>query len=144
MLVNVPISILKNPITTMVARIHNRPDGVKRLSKGLYEIGHWNFEFVSAQALEQYPELDGDFEPYGVCDTPEQLIEKAPWIEKSERKFCVSFVHIKKCDQSHDGGWRWKKWGSYIGDQSPEYEYLYHESNIESVYTFHIYEVKEV
>ena len=33
----------------------------------------------------------------------------------------------------HGGGWRWHKWGEYIGKHNPQYEYLDHESGIDYV-----------
>jgi hypothetical protein len=47
---------------------------------------------------------------------------------------------VIKANQSHEGGWRWHKWGEYIGKYEPQYEYLYDEPEIEKVYVYHIYE----
>lgn len=117
---------------------------IDRLARGLYLLNHWNFSDMVGVKLNNYPafEVEGLY-CYGVCDYPIQLIEKFPYLDESERKFVVSFVRIRKSEQPSEGGWRWHKWGDYIGDKNSQYEYLYHEEDIEEVYTFHIYEVIE-
>lgn len=40
---------------------------------------------------------------------------------------------INNHDKSLWGGWRWHKWGEYIGKHTPQYEYLDHEYGIDYV-----------
>lgn len=40
---------------------------------------------------------------------------------------------INNHDKSSWGGWRWHKWGEYIGKHNPQYEYLDHEDGIDYV-----------
>jgi hypothetical protein len=84
------------------------------------------------------------FDAIGVCDSPQQLLEKfGKQIRADKRNFIISFVEIRKDQQSSTGGWRWHKWGSYVGEHDPQYEYLYDEPKIDVVYTYHIYEVSK-
>ncbi len=54
------------------------------------------------------------------------------------RKFTVFLTEVRK---GHNGGWRWHKWGPYIGHQERSgCEYLDEEPNIESVFLFNIVE----
>jgi hypothetical protein len=81
---------------------------------------------------------------YGVCDSPEQLLAHplGKWVQASDRKFCIALAHISKADQSPEGGWRWHKWGEYIGEGTPTTEYLYDEEQFEDgVWVYHIYEL---
>jgi hypothetical protein len=80
---------------------------------------------------------------YGVCDNVEQVMAKYPELETSDRKFVVILTPIIKATQPSQGGWRWHKWGEYIGTQEPQCEYIYNEPIIEEVLLFHIYEVEE-
>ena len=81
---------------------------------------------------------------YGVCDSPEQLMELyGEYLRSSPRRFCVSFTEVIKAQQSPSGGWRWHKWGPYVGKQEPQYEYLYDEKDIDKVCAYHIYELRE-
>lgn len=90
---------------------------------------------------ENWKDQDGIYlDAYGVCDSPEQLLSLYDF-EADPRKFCISFVKIERAYASPRGGWRWHKWGNYVGLKSPQMEYLYDEPDIEAVYTFHIYEV---
>ena len=82
------------------------------------------------------------FSSYGVCDGVDQFLEVyGDALRKSDRRFVVKFCEIRKADQPEQGGWRWHKWGPYIGKHQPEYEYLYDEKGIDSVW---IYEVCEI
>jgi hypothetical protein len=79
---------------------------------------------------------------YGVCDSIEQVKEAyAKWFNDEKLRFCVSFTSVKKSEQPADGGWRWHKWGEYIGDKDPQHEYLYDEEGIEEVFVYHIYKI---
>lgn len=78
---------------------------------------------------------------YGVCDSPEQVTDRWPRIIVDRRPFVIAFTPFLRADQPEQGGWRWHKWGEYIGTQEPTHEYLYDEPHIDKVYTFHIYEV---
>jgi hypothetical protein len=49
---------------------------------------------------------------------------------------------ISKKDQPYVGGWRWHKWGKYIGDQNPMCEYIADEPEIDFVYVYNLYKVK--
>lgn len=80
------------------------------------------------------------FNSYGVCDSPEQLIANLPdEVLYGSRLFAVFLTPIRKNEQE-DGGWRWHKWGPYIGTQTPTCEYLYDEPLIEEVYVYHVQE----
>ena len=110
-----------------------------KLQTGVYLIHHFgSSNFL--RGFEDYPEFDDDRGPYGVCDSLEQLLAKYPELEAPGREFVVTLHEVKKSEQSSDGGWRWHKWGEYIGTQNPTCEYLYDEPNIDSVFVYHIYE----
>lgn len=120
------------------------PIEVKRIEPGIYVIPHFNFDHLlkDNSIRDRYPEI-GEIGPYGVCDHYKQVLDRCPDIIRSDRKFCISFTPVKKSEQPNDGGWRWHKWGEYIGDHQPQHEYLYHEPEIEEVLVYHIYELNE-
>ncbi len=79
--------------------------------------------------------------PYGVCDNWEQIFERVPelkYYKESKENFVIFLCEHNKKNQPERGGWRWHKWGEYIGDQNPQCEYLHDEPEIERVYSFHI------
>lgn len=78
---------------------------------------------------------------YGVADNWEQIVDKWPILEQSERQFIIDIGVVRREDQSPQGDWRWHKWGEYIGIQNPQHEYLYDEKDIDEVIIFQIYEV---
>lgn len=126
----------------------------ERIRQGVYQCGHWSPEYclvggkgilrdryrqggisLSEAAEQGYPE-------YGVCDHPDQLLAKYPIIKDCPEKLFVTCVPIFRAQQPREGGWRWHKWGEYIGAQEPQCEYLHDEPVIETVYTFQVYELK--
>lgn len=110
---------------------------VSQISAGIYEIDH----FGSSDFLEGYKEYpDVGVGPYGICDNPQQILTAYPELEKAGRNFVITLTRIKRSEQPQSGGWRWRKWGVYIGTQNRQYEYLYNEPEVEEIFCFHIYE----
>lgn len=108
---------------------------------------------LDRRSYESYPALGeivkvsdgysyGSFSEYGVCDDYRQILEQCPDILSSDRQFVITLAEMCKSDQPDWGGWRWHKWGPYIGVHEPQCEYLYDEPEIEQVYCYHIYEKK--
>lgn len=79
---------------------------------------------------------------YGVADNIEQVLERfAEVINIPENNCVICYTTIEKSEQEPEMGWRWHKWGTYIGTQEPQCEHLYDEEDIERVICFHIYQV---
>ena len=142
---------------------------LKKLSTGVYEFYDVNdphFDNITFKTHEYVtPELavelhfdfidwclqKGDTEiymshPYGVCDNWEQIFKKIPEIkyyQNSKEKFVIFLCCHTKKNQPKSGGWRWHKWGPYIGNQESQCEYLADEPNIELVYSFHVSRIIE-
>lgn len=133
------------------------PDN-KLLEYGVYEVAYGNLgnvlrdmcRNIEGLKFEEWPEFEGSgiteegydwFNCYGVCDNYQQIFEKCPEIKEStDRYFLVSVMPVRKEEQSPDGGWRWHKWGPYIGDGEPTMEYLYDEPDFDVVYCYHLFE----
>lgn len=79
---------------------------------------------------------------YGVCDNEQQILDKWPHLENAKQRHFITMTPIYKKHQPISQGWRWHKWGEYIGNHEIEYEYLYDEKDIEVVYVFHVYTLK--
>ena len=92
--------------------------------------------------MDKYMKLsqtaDDVLDSYGVCDNFEQVLALYP-LNEIDGNFSISFTPMYKKDQPKVGGWKWHKWGNYIGTQESQYEYLYDEKNIDLVYVYHIY-----
>ena len=79
------------------------------------------------------------------------LINEDKWdtlfevLSASERKYALFFTKIHQ--EPGEGGWRWHKWGPYIGKHDIQCEYLADEdlSDIDQKYVvvFHIFEFKD-
>lgn len=84
---------------------------------------------------------------YGVADSIDQIKEYfKEEIEDQNRKYFIAVtpVYQDKENKGKGGGWRWHKWGEYIGKLDPKYEYLDDEdfgNDFEYVICFHLYEV---
>lgn len=136
MLIQEPKVLAVDPILVAVGFVGGRGPG-KELRIGVYQVAH----FGSSRFLPSYDHYpDTAVGPFGVCDDVEQLLAACPELEAAGREFVVTVTLIRKADEPSDGGWRWHKWGEYIGTQDPRCEYIHDELKIEEVLCFHIYE----
>ena len=143
MLINEPrvLNKLDNPILAVLASLESGQE--RHLETGVYEVNHYGCSpFIDG--YEEYADLinkDGDwFNSYGVCDNYQQIFNQCPMLKESNRKFFITIKLVKKQDQDECGGWRWHKWGPYIGTHEITTEYLYDEPIVEEVFVYHIYE----
>jgi len=114
------------------------------LQEGVY-LSDYSFQLHTLERSKSYikdPEfLTNDFAwYYGVCDGIDNLLEVIPELLSPDCEFVVLLHKITKSGQPRYEGWRWHKWGDYIGTQTPTTEYIYDEPEIELVYCYHIYE----
>jgi hypothetical protein len=115
------------------------------LQEGVY-LSYYSFQLHALEGRNSGYSRDPEFLTndaawyYGVCDGIENLLEFIPELTSTEREFVVLLHKIAKKNQPNEGGWRWHKWGDYIGTQTPTTEYIYDEPEIEVVYCYHIYE----
>jgi hypothetical protein len=85
---------------------------------------------------------------YGVADNIEQIKEYyKEEVADTEKKYCLVLTPVwqKKEKKGKGGGWRWHKWGEYIGKLNPKFEYLDDEDfgdDFQYVITFTLYAVK--
>ena len=79
---------------------------------------------------------------YGVADDVGQVLAYySRQVADPERWFVIGMMPVRKADQPPDRGWRWHKWGEYIGNHDITQEYLYDEPVVEQIYCFHIVEL---
>jgi hypothetical protein len=136
MLIQEPKVLAVDPILVVIGLVGGRSPG-KELRTGVYQVAH----FGSSQFLPGYDHCPNTtVGPFGVCDSVEQLLAACPELETPGREFVVTVTVIRKADEPSEGGWRWHKWGEYIGTQDPQCEYIHDEPTIEEVLCFHIYE----
>jgi hypothetical protein len=118
------------------------------IETGIFISPSFSFGNNIADACDKYTSFEndeGELSAYGVCDTVEQVKQKyAQWLDDPSEKYCIAFTLVTKDSQPERYGWRWHKWGEYIGDKSPQHEYLYDEDDsIQEVYCYHIYKILE-
>lgn len=85
---------------------------------------------------------------YGVADSIEQIKEYfKEEIEDLNRKYFITITPVfqDKDNKGKGDGWRWHKWGEYIGKLDSKCEYLDDEdfgADFKYVICFYLYEVK--
>lgn len=82
---------------------------------------------------------------YGVCDNASQVyayLEEQGKLSDDSKYVVLLHPVLKKHEPARDG-WRWHKWGPYIGEYEHCCEYLYDEEGIEGVLVFEVYTVEE-
>lgn len=105
-------------------------------------------EYCAGRILNDYPDVYSVYGnkysvPYFVDDSAENVIAKLKdLLAAAEGHYVVVMNLVTKASQPARGGWRWHKWGPYLGKLSPQCEYLYDEPEIEHAVLAHIYEVE--
>jgi hypothetical protein len=127
----------------MLANCDNQFEGDQYLFEGVLLSVSLN-PFFLVKMKDHFPdlsEIDPDLNCFGVCDSPDQFLERYhEALKKSPRTYCVAFMHIPK---PNNWGWRWHKWGEYIGTGNPVCEYLDDEPGFPNgVYSFSIVELE--
>jgi hypothetical protein len=153
MLINPPISPLRDDLLEVLAKMEGNDQTPKKLQDGVYQIGHYgSSNFLDGWAYDQFKYFrhkDRDkiwakyqlsINSYGVCDSPDQILAQCPELFAPDRGFVITVTPVIRKNQNPQGGWRWHKWGPYIGTHKIQHEYLYDEEGIEQVLVFHIYE----
>lgn len=105
----------------------------------------------SEPTREDLPPTPMDMEcQYGVSDNIEQIKEYyKEWLDDPHSKWVITVTPVfqDKSNSGEGGGWRWHKWGGYIGTLNPRCEYLDDEDFGEDfqgyVLCYHIYPVKD-
>lgn len=77
---------------------------------------------------------------YGVADSIEQIYQHYRFLEASPTKYAIM---CKTIYADNSGGWRWHKWGKYIGKHEIKCEYIADEVGIEKVIIFSVVEIKD-
>lgn len=83
---------------------------------------------------------------YGVADNIAQIQEYVKEQEAKGYDFGKCVINIRPILRKHEpaqGGWRWHKWGSYIGNFKHCCEYIHDEEGIEMVLCFSILPLKK-
>lgn len=88
-------------------------------------------------------------ESYGVADNIEQIKEYyKEEIEDPDKKYCIALTAVwqERENKGKGGGWRWHKWGEYIGILNSQCEYLDDEDfgdDFQYILTFNLYAIKQ-
>lgn len=140
-----PAHFHSDPILAILSMSGGRSSGTDVLGEGMVQIGHFASDILLYGRNGDWRfEIEG-VPTYGVCDTPKQFAEKFGDLVKADpRNCCVFFTHVEKdpTNRGQGGGWRWHKWGEYVGEGTPEHEYLDDEEGFEGgVYVFHVHDI---
>lgn len=124
---------------------------VIKLHEGIYISSFYhNYSHTIANKHNNNPRLyeyypSTELPSYGVCDNYQQILKHYKEIINDPHKhYTIGLTPVTKEDQSPNGGWRWHKWGPYIGTQKPKTEYLYDEPTITLIYTYEIIELTDI
>ena len=91
--------------------------GIYRNPEDDVNFDYYAFEEFDSQPMEWC---------YGVADNVEQVLEHNKELVDSPEKYVLTYGRVFQ-DRANAGkrdGWRWSKWGEYIGSHNPMCEYL--------------------
>ena len=132
-------ALILDPISEMIGQLNGNDFTPEVLEEGIIIISHFSADYY----LQDYKKWIGNnlsINEYGVCDHYTQILKQCPELKDPERVFLITLTPIKRKNQPSSGGWRWHKWGPYIGTKTPKHEYLYDEDGIDEVFVYNIYE----
>lgn len=95
------------------------------------EFGQGNFIHILWQAFDRDFQQNGyrvidKYSDYGVADNVHQILGVSSKFVNDKTNQYFFHVHpIYPAEQSQTGGWRWHKWGEYIGSYESEFDYIY-------------------
>jgi len=126
------------------------------VEKGIYQCTFpFNFckeEFIETKDLtydDRFDIFDGyEKSTYGVADNIDQIKEYyKEEVESDTDRYAISLTPVfqERENKGKGGGWRWHKWGVYIGELDRQCEYLDDEDfgdDFKYVITFQIYKLK--
>jgi hypothetical protein len=147
MLTNLKIrSIEPDGIMAMIAQINgedlSKGDFFEQYTTGVYRHDGYKFNFNQFIENNTNNNIMNEWAGYGVCDNYQQVLNYyKDLFNNSDKKQVIVLCTVRRNDQESSGGWRWHKWGRYIGNQNPQHEYLYDDTHIDLVYCYHIYEI---
>lgn len=106
--------------------------------------GFWkHLTSIPRDNLPEYIAYENNAWTYGVADNLEQVVNfynknEDGYFKGNHVIFCGKVV---KNPDEPCSGWRWHKWGPYIGTQNPKCEYINDEPEITEVIVFSIYKI---
>lgn len=103
---------------------------------------------VSDNATQVLDNLHHALEVYLTKDSTYDFFTRGKRLYKflTEHPDAVYFIRFTPVFNHHNGtigGWRWHKWGTYLGKHTPQREYLDEETNIDYVLLWHLYPLKK-
>lgn len=122
-----------------------------RVHRGVY-LAYTNYDHeIRDLILDDWPPFDAFgygtenyFNCYGVVDHWTQLPLKD--LDTDSRHLLIYLARHAKSEQPSDGGWRWHKWGPYLGvfqEQVAAHEYLHDTPDVVEVFSYRIVELRE-
>lgn len=116
-------------------------------SSFLLETGIYKDNFPFHFSKEEFTEKLEQTWIYGVADNIEQIKKDLKkYIKEKHNKYVIAIAPVfqDKSNKGNGGGWRWHKWGLYIGKLKPQHEYLDDEDfgdDFKYVLCFNLYKV---
>lgn len=103
---------------------------------------------VSDNATQVVNHLQQTLETYLTKDSTHSFFVQGKRLYKflTDNPDAVYLIRFHPVFNHHDdasGGWRWHKWGPYLGKHTPQCQYLDEEQNIDYVLIWHLYPLKK-
>lgn len=94
------------------------------IETGIYR-ANFDFNFSAYAFIEKLDWHDDAI--YGVADNIEQIKEYCKsYVDDLNKQYIIEVTPVFQDEDNvgKGGGWRWHKWGPYIGELNPQCEYL--------------------
>lgn len=103
---------------------------------------------VSDNVTQVFNHLNQVLETYLTKDNTHSFFIRGKRLYKflTDNPDAIYLIRFYPVFNHHDdkiGGWRWHKWGPYLGKHTPQCQYLDEEQNIDYVLLWHLYPLKK-
>lgn len=114
----------------------------EKYSTGIYRHDGFKFNFDHFIERNCIDTIVDKWVHYGVCDNWEQVVEyHKELFSNPDKNYVVGLSTVIRANEPSEGGFRPHRWGPYIGTQKLEHEYFYDDTDVDKIYTYHIYEI---
>lgn len=123
-----------------------RNKGVYYTDMGLaYTLGRWYGYEVMRTSHGELDQLvnegytgKGKLRASGLADNEDQVLARFKHLENHKGKFVIEMHPVLRKNEPELHGFRFHKWGEYIGDFDINREYLYDQKDMDVIYVFSI------
>lgn len=144
MLVNVDLSDCSVLSLRLMTGVYLNGLPSRYVTNDMYVLSRDSNRIYSYEEVKRQIPHDYIITPYCVSDNLRQVVNYFQrFLDEPDRNFAISLHPEYRDKQPPENGWRWEKNGVYIGNKTPQADYLHDEPEIKHVINCMLYLVDD-